>query len=466
MNVYFNESFNIDIETKADLEKQFNIIVDKLEKNSVINLNKLKIILKICDELLIKHILDNMFIIKEEEKIKCQEYIESIIVEILNRNYNNQKIGDILIKECLAKHKIVGYTLLIFDFYRVAKEHDLEYIKPQIRLRGKENDCLGRADEKVNIAEINISFELFEYEDEVELNTENMHTIRHEINHFIQYRKIKEKRYKNRLEELYYEFNNIAHNIDNLYYNMHDYFPSEYDCNEFGYEMLMKLLTDYDDDYALSDYIEYVNDGNYYTKTFEDVMPIGIGKRSLYHTDNYNIDYPNCNLLPIMYELIKYQTEIIRTNINNINYKMVHNLYRMIKIAQEVLNYFPNYYEKYIMPIRLLSLEEIDPVFIDFNYHNVLEGKLNIKKTFLNSKIGLSFMEDYGYYTKSSESIINEFTVHLLLIGYTTEQIEKLYKSCYEKYKETLDFLYFINYLKEQTKHRKLNSNAKSKSRK
>ena len=82
----------------------------------------------------------------------------------------------------------------------------------------------------------------------------------------------------------------------------------------------------------------------------------------------------------------------------------------------------------------------------------MLKGKLNIKGTFLNSSIGKKIMRQYDFYNSSNKDIVNSFEIDLIFQGYTQEQIEELYKNCYEEHKDILDFMYFMNFITKQTK--------------
>ena len=81
----------------------------------------------------------------------------------------------------------------------------------------------------------------------------------------------------------------------------------------------------------------------------------------------------------------------------------------------------------------------------------------------MNSSVGQKYMRRYEYYETPTRDVVKEFDVDLLFQGYTSEQIEDLYKNCYEEYKDALDFMYFMNFITKQTRFRMQKQKVKEK---
>lgn len=394
-----------------------------------LNYGKLKEILNNSD-LLLKDKRLNEIPSLYDEKITNHDYLKNLIVEVLNKSFYNQKLGDLLIRDYLDNNKLLSYSCILYDIEKQKSKYNLNDIEVHINIDSCEETQGGLAILEKRIIELNY-FDSKEDRDYSYYNIYILSSIRHEICHFLQDEKYQKKEFTSLLDRLYLEFDYEAIDCHGLYETLHDYFPTEYQAIEFSY------LTLYDD-------VVYGDYQNINTDIMKNIVLQKLRDLRFKELFNYNErEYPYCNLCSRLKKIIKLACEFaVSSNTNCYSYYCSY-IYKLILKYQEIYKYIKNNFQGFDV------VEEDFLLNFDFNIDYIINYN-NMKKYIITNKI-----KDKNIFNNTS-NIVLEFENYLRSFGYSDEDIYNVYSSYYKENKELFNILFIQEYLKDNYKNKSL----------
>lgn len=410
----------LDISEIKEIIELYNHCVFYLQNVDTNDLNygRLKEVLRISD-ILLKDSRLNLIPSLYDEKITNHDFLKKLVLEVLNKSFYEQKLGDLLIRDFLDNSILLSYSCILYDIEKQKSKYNLSDIDVQIDLDSTFENHGGFANLKRKIIELNF-IDKKEDRDYSYYNIYILSSIRHEICHFLQDEKFQQSKFTSFLDRLYLEFDYKAFECEKLYDLLHNFFPSEYHAIEFSYLTLYK-------DIEIGDY------QNINTDILKRIILDKLKNLRFNELFNYfERYYPYCNLCPRLKKIIELACDLAVSG----NERCCSLIYKLILKYQEIYRYIKNNFQYF----------EIDDDFLlnfDFNANYVINYK-NMK----------NFIISYKFKDKNTNLVL-DFEHDLKDKGYNDEDIYNVYYSYYMENKELFDVIFIQEYLKDNYKFRK-----------
>lgn len=366
-------------------------------------------------------------------------YLLDLIVQILNKKYYGEKLGNLLINDTLStEENLLTFPELIYDALKVKNSTNLKNMTLDINFSKCELPLIALiSPSKISIIVDNDNHVAIDKI--LDFNIQMLLANRRELFRSEYISKTKENDNLSSLEKLYLDFETLVKksSIFSLISKIEMYFPTYYEANQRAFISLIEEVKKYYADNH-TDLIEKIKNEyySYLSQTTDLTNPF------------LNIIYPKCDLTSYLKKIIHIFLSLCeKTN----NYVLYQETLQLIFKYQEIHEHIRKYINHNLEPLRDECFQDCDILNIKLNYHSIIDSKFSLKESLITHRFPEfgSLASRFNFSSKYVENndVVNSFILFMKNKSYSNLGLNQIFHQHYLENEDYFQILFIKKFL-------------------